>query len=44
MAESGKIEKIKGHNTYYKARFGAYRVGMELTGWIAKIFTKFSHN
>nr|VFK40936.1 MAG: mRNA interferase RelE/StbE [Candidatus Kentron sp. SD]VFK48743.1 MAG: mRNA interferase RelE/StbE [Candidatus Kentron sp. SD] len=26
ITRSGKVEKIKGYDTYYKARFGAYRV------------------
>ncbi len=31
IAESGKIEKMTGYTGYYKARFGSYRVGMQLT-------------
>jgi mRNA interferase RelE/StbE len=30
LAESGKIEKLKGFKTYYKIRFGDYRVGLRL--------------
>lgn len=30
VAEAGKIEKMKGHSNFYKARFGSYRVGMKL--------------
>lgn len=26
----GKIEKLAGYDSYYKARFGAYRVGLRL--------------
>ena len=25
---SGKIEKMKGYDGYYKVRFGSYRIGM----------------
>lgn len=32
MAESGKIEKLKGFKNYYKVRFGDYRVGLRLEG------------
>jgi mRNA interferase RelE/StbE len=27
--ETGKIEKMQGHRGYYKARFGAYRLGLK---------------
>ena len=27
---TGKIEKLKGHTIFYKARFGDYRVGLSL--------------
>ena len=30
LADAGIIEKMKGYDGYYKARFGAYRVGMKL--------------
>lgn len=30
LAEAGNIEKMKGYDGYYKARFGSYRVGMKL--------------
>jgi mRNA interferase RelE/StbE len=30
LVESGKIEKMKGYENFYKARFGSYRVGMKL--------------
>ena len=30
LAESGKIEKLKGYKNYYKIRFGDYRVGLRL--------------
>ncbi len=30
LGESGKIERMKGYKAYYKARFGAYRVGFKL--------------
>lgn len=30
LADSGKIEKMTGYTGYYKARFGSYRVGMQL--------------
>ncbi len=30
MADAGIIEKMKGYDGYYKARFGSYRVGMKL--------------
>lgn len=26
----GKIEKLKGHEKYYKVRFGNYRVGLRI--------------
>jgi mRNA interferase RelE/StbE len=35
LAESGKIEKLKGSGAYYRIRFGDYRVGSGLkeTPW-----------
>jgi mRNA interferase RelE/StbE len=30
IAETGKIEKMTGYNSYYKARFGSYRVGLKM--------------
>nr|VFK66919.1 MAG: hypothetical protein BECKUNK1418G_GA0071005_11165 [Candidatus Kentron sp. UNK]VFK72662.1 MAG: hypothetical protein BECKUNK1418H_GA0071006_11293 [Candidatus Kentron sp. UNK] len=30
IIQSGKVEKIKSYDTYYKARFGVYRVGMDI--------------
>ena len=30
IAESNKIEKLKGFSNHYKARFGDYRVGLKL--------------
>lgn len=30
LGESGKIEQMKGYKTYYKARFGSYRVGLKV--------------
>jgi len=30
LAESGKIEQMKGYKAYYKARFGSYRVGLKV--------------
>lgn len=30
VAETGKIEKMQGYDIYYKARFGAYRVGIRI--------------
>lgn len=32
VAELGKVEKMRGHDACYKARFGSYRVGMKLEG------------
>jgi mRNA interferase RelE/StbE len=32
LAESGKIEKLKGFEAYYRIRFGDYRVGLKLEG------------
>lgn len=29
--ETGKVEKLKGHEGYYKARFGVYRVGLRIS-------------
>jgi len=29
LGELGSIEKMQGYKTYYKARFGSYRVGMK---------------
>ena len=28
--ESGKIEQMKGYPSYYKVRFGSYRVGLKM--------------
>ena len=30
LSQSGKIEKMKGYSSYFKARFGNYRVGIKL--------------
>jgi len=30
IAEVGSIEKMQGYRGFYKARFGAYRVGMKV--------------
>lgn len=30
--KSGKIERMKGYSSYFKARFGSYRVGLKLEG------------
>jgi mRNA interferase RelE/StbE len=30
LAESRKIERMKGYKQYYKVRFGDYRVGLRL--------------
>ena len=30
LADTGKIEKMQGYKGYYKARFGAYRVGFKM--------------
>lgn len=30
LGESGKIEQMKGYKAYYKARVGAYRVGLKV--------------
>ncbi len=32
LQSTGKIEKLKGHAIFFKARFGDYRVGLSLTG------------
>lgn len=29
IQEVGKIEKLKGYDTYYKIRFGNYRIGLK---------------
>jgi len=29
LADAGNIEKMRGFDSYYKARFGSYRVGMK---------------
>jgi len=29
LADAGIIEKMRGYDGYYKARFGSYRVGMK---------------
>ncbi|HEX3554879.1 MAG TPA: type II toxin-antitoxin system RelE/ParE family toxin [Thermoanaerobaculia bacterium] len=31
LQSTGKIEKLKGHATFFKARFGDYRVGLSVT-------------
>ena len=28
LSQSGKIEKMKGYNSFYKIRFGNYRIGI----------------
>lgn len=30
IGESGKIEKMQGYESYFKIRFGSYRVGLKL--------------
>lgn len=30
VAESGKVERLKGSKNCYKVRFGSYRVGLKL--------------
>jgi len=30
LADAGIIEKMRGYDGYYKARFGSYRVGLKL--------------
>ena len=30
LSQSGKIEKMKGYSSYFKVRFGNYRVGIKL--------------
>jgi mRNA interferase RelE/StbE len=30
VAESGKIEQLKGYRGYYRVRFGDYRIGLRL--------------
>ncbi len=32
IAESGKIEQLKGYHGYYKIRFGDYRIGLHVEG------------
>lgn len=32
VAQSGKIEKLKGYTNYYRVRFGSYRVGLRVEG------------
>lgn len=32
LAELGSVERMKGHPTCYKARFGSYRVGLRREG------------
>ncbi|MCB1175070.1 MAG: type II toxin-antitoxin system RelE/ParE family toxin [Leptospiraceae bacterium] len=32
IAATGKIEKMKGYPNFFKARFGVYRVGFEMSG------------
>lgn len=29
LGESGKIEKMSGYKSFYKVRFGSYRVGLK---------------
>jgi len=31
LQSTGKIEKLKGHTNFFKARFGDYRVGLSMT-------------
>jgi mRNA interferase RelE/StbE len=31
LQSTGKIEKLKGHSTFFKARFGDYHVGLSVT-------------
>lgn len=30
IGESGKIQRLKGYKSFYKVRFGSYRVGLKL--------------
>ena len=30
VGESGRIERLKGYKSFYKVRFGSYRVGLKL--------------
>jgi mRNA interferase RelE/StbE len=30
LADAGNIEKMRGFDSYYKVRFGSYRVGLKL--------------
>jgi mRNA interferase RelE/StbE len=30
LQATGRVEKLKGHTTFYKVRFGDYRVGLSL--------------
>jgi mRNA interferase RelE/StbE len=39
MESSGRIEKMKGYEGYYKARFGNFRVGVFKQGNIIVIKT-----
>jgi mRNA interferase RelE/StbE len=32
IRESKKIERMKGYSSYYKIRFGPYRVGLRIEG------------
>ncbi|MBI1859278.1 MAG: type II toxin-antitoxin system RelE/ParE family toxin [Candidatus Melainabacteria bacterium] len=32
LSEAGKCEKLRGHQKYYKARFGDYRIGLKQEG------------
>jgi len=31
LQSTGKVEKLKGHATFYKVRFGDYRIGLSVT-------------
>jgi len=31
LQSTGKIEKLRGHTTFFKARFGDYRIGLSVT-------------
>ena len=32
LSEIGKCERLKGYQSYYKVRFGNYRIGLKLEG------------
>lgn len=32
LTKTGKCEKLKGYQSFYKARFGNYRIGLKLEG------------